>query len=588
MRIDSIHIKGFRNFADCKIKLDSHALIVGENDIGKSNLLYALRLLFDPSFSSRDFELNDDDFNMPSESSEVVITVKVTNINEECLISIFKAAISDDRTVYIRFYQKKNDDYVFLTGPTLEALEESSSRYYIKHLQMEYVGSTRDLSHFLRRKQNRLLAEARSQRSDEDEQDDQTALASIQEGMDRLNDQINGLHYLSNSLNVVNKHMIELSSINDGYQMRFVSGSTDAGMLVDNLKLAFLSGNAPLTFGGDGRRNQMYFATWLSQQKLVPKNRREKIVFFAVEEPEAHLHPHQQRRLSEYLSLKLDTQILMTTHSPQILAHFTNGTIIRLTKTSNLESTKALTCSTEIDEALDKFGYRLNSITSEVFFSRGVLLVEGPSEMLLYTALSGALDLDLDHLNLSIISVKGIGFKKYIDVCLNLEIPFVVRTDNDVFKVPKKKDDRRWYRYAGVARAADLLVNMPDDRISEEVRSTIKHHETSLVWEGDCPTEQNNKAADILRKLADDHDIHLAIKDLENDLANGPLHDQLAEYYCEDDTEEIVKQMQERKAENMYNFLKSKPDLSPLGADRVARPLLALVRRIQNADLTEQ
>ena len=120
------------------------------------------------------------------------------------------------------------------------------------------------------------------------------------------------------------------------------------------------------------------------------------------------------------------------------------------------------------------------------------------------------------------------------------------------------------------------------------MRSTIKHHETSLVWEGDCPTEQNNKAADILRKLADDHDIHLASKDLENDLANGPLHDQLAEYYCEDDTEEIVKQMQERKAENMYNFLKSKPDLSPLGADRVARPLLALVRRIQNADLTEQ
>ena len=434
MKIDSIHIKGFRNFADCKIKLDNHVLIVGENDIGKSNLLYALRLLFDPSFSSKDFELNDDDFNIMSESSEIVITAKVININEGCLISIFKGAISDDRTVYIRFYQKKDDDYVFLTGPTLDALEESGNRYYIKHLQMEYVGSTRDLSSFLRRQQNRLLAEARSQRSDEEEQDDRTVLASIQKAMNSLNKQINSLHYLSDSLNVVNERMTALSSVNDNYQMRFVAGSTDAGMLVDNLKLAYLSGDAPLTFGGDGRRNQMYFATWLSQQELVPKNRREKVVFFAVEEPEAHLHPHQQRHLSEYLSLNLDAQILMTTHSPQILAHFTNGTIVRLTKTSNLQPTKALNCSTEIDEALDKFGYRLNSITSEVFFSRGVLLVEGPSEVLLYTALSGAFNLNIDRLNLSIISVKGVGFKKYIDICLNLEIPFVVRTDNDIFK----------------------------------------------------------------------------------------------------------------------------------------------------------
>ncbi len=41
MRISRIHIENFRNFASLDVKLGKHAVIVGENKIGKSNLLYA-------------------------------------------------------------------------------------------------------------------------------------------------------------------------------------------------------------------------------------------------------------------------------------------------------------------------------------------------------------------------------------------------------------------------------------------------------------------------------------------------------------------------------------------------------------------
>ena len=305
----------------------------------------------------------------------------------------------------------------------------------------------------------------------------------------------------------------------------------------------------------------------------------------AVEEPEAHLHPQQQRRLSEYLSSSLNDQILITTHSPQILARYTDGRIVRLTKDPERQVTKALSCSTMTDEALGKFGYRLNSITSEVFFSRGVLLVEGPSEVLLYTALSGALGIDLDHLNLSVVSVEGVGFKKYIDVCVSLDIPFIVRTDNDVFKV-RKNDDGNYYRYAGVARVADLLLNMPIESITEDVRSTIEQNKPLLVWEGDLPAEHNERAASRIRKLGDEHGIYLALKDLENDLVGGPLHNQIATQYNTQETGQIVKQMQLRKAESMYSFLRTGPDLSLLEDDPIALPLHALVEKASDVNFT--
>ncbi len=62
MRINWIHIKGFRNYVDEKIHFSQKTLIIGANDVGKSNLIYALRLLFDRSISERDLELTDSDY----------------------------------------------------------------------------------------------------------------------------------------------------------------------------------------------------------------------------------------------------------------------------------------------------------------------------------------------------------------------------------------------------------------------------------------------------------------------------------------------------------------------------------------------
>ena len=62
MRISRIKINNFRNFHHCEFKLDQNTVIVGENKVGKSNLIHALRLVLDPKLSDFDRQLRLEDF----------------------------------------------------------------------------------------------------------------------------------------------------------------------------------------------------------------------------------------------------------------------------------------------------------------------------------------------------------------------------------------------------------------------------------------------------------------------------------------------------------------------------------------------
>ena len=62
MRIARIHIENFRNFRNLDVEVERHLVIVGENTVGKSNLLFALRLIFDPTLSDAARQLRQEDF----------------------------------------------------------------------------------------------------------------------------------------------------------------------------------------------------------------------------------------------------------------------------------------------------------------------------------------------------------------------------------------------------------------------------------------------------------------------------------------------------------------------------------------------
>ena len=95
MRISSLRIKGFRNFVDESVDFDDKTLIIGGNDTGKSNLLHALRILFDPSLSQRDLELDESDFCIYSSDDTIELTARLEDIREDCVVSVLGAAVDN-------------------------------------------------------------------------------------------------------------------------------------------------------------------------------------------------------------------------------------------------------------------------------------------------------------------------------------------------------------------------------------------------------------------------------------------------------------------------------------------------------------
>ena len=71
--------------------LSGNVVVVGENRVGKSNLLYALRLMFDPTLpdSARQLGLSDfwDGLGGPSAKDKIVVSVEFEEFEDKMIPS---------------------------------------------------------------------------------------------------------------------------------------------------------------------------------------------------------------------------------------------------------------------------------------------------------------------------------------------------------------------------------------------------------------------------------------------------------------------------------------------------------------------
>lgn len=576
MRISQVHIRGFRNFSDETIIFQKKTLIIGANDVGKTNLIYALRLLFDKSISEQDLELSDSDYNAYTGAEQIEITATICDVTEDCLLSEFRGNIKDG-TVVIRYVKSKAEPYSIQIGFSEGTLSEYPTRHYIKRLNMQCVDTNRDLFSFLKRERVQMLRLAKEHLTEEQTQEDDRNTVAILKNLDTINGQVSSLHYVSTALERVNRELSDLSFHNEDQSVRFVAGESDAGKLLDNLTLSYSTAENPLSPGGDGRNNQIFLATWIAKQNI--QEDVSHVTFYAIEEPEAHLHPHQQRRLSEYIQNNFNGQIIITSHSPHIASRFNPHCIIRLYARQKITHAACGGCSEMLKKVFLEFNYRLNALSAETFFSDGVFLVEGISEVMLYTDLADKIGIDLDRYNISILSVEGIGFKPYVAVCNALNIPWVLRTDNDIFSKPKNCPTMKYF--AGVSRIIGIL-ELWEGSTNELVKYWTEH-ENDNEWPLDSEIPDEAIALNVhIQNQITQYNIYLSDGDLESDLANSPLSAVLLSYYNRQTTNTLVKAMKEKKGENMFAFLSSHRDsLGVLAEDPIAAPLKKLKQLVE-------
>lgn len=199
--------------------------------------------------------------------------------------------------------------------------------------------------------------------------------------------------------------------------------------------LESLSLKAPETNPGLGELNLLFIAAELL---LLKDDTDGGLKLALIEELEAHLHPQAQLRLISYLQNEYnenDVQIIISTHSPILASKINIKNLILMKNGIGYDLAEGMTGLQKGDYLfLQRF---LDSTKANLFFAKGIIMVEGDAENILIPVLADILGYPLEKYGISIVNVGSTAFLRYSRIMVrkdgaDIRIPVSVITDCDV------------------------------------------------------------------------------------------------------------------------------------------------------------
>lgn len=442
MKIRKINVKNFRNLRDFEIyPYHSTTVFIGENNSGKSNLLYALRLLLSPRSKRLEPQLSEEDINdfARSEGENFFsVSVEIGALQEhQELEAVFRDRIGRDNgetyvTIEGRYELDENGDYTWksqVLSPPKRDNEPIAFRYRMaKHVPLFFLGPVRDAGREMRATGGGTLSELLGEVNLEDvEEDVIEKLSEANEMLSQCQDISSlegGIAGLLNSLLPSGRGEVSMAVANE-----------DPSQLVKEIRLNLRRQSDYREYDiyrhGTGLQNLVLMAMFRHKISLSTEEGIQPI--FAIEEPEAHLHPQSQRCLFKDLE-EISGPVLLTTHSPTIVESCDPLSLVRMsTSEENVATSQQLNPSTIDQEDIKSLKRMMRAGRADAFFARSIIIVEGQSEAITLPVFAKRSGYNLDRDGITIVPAYGNAFSYILSSCEEeqFSIPTVVLFDTD-------------------------------------------------------------------------------------------------------------------------------------------------------------